>query len=283
MLLNSMSGLSTKFDFLVHHDTPVLINAQLLTGAMVNMETGLRGYLVTGNTDFLEPYNQGKADFEELMAEEQGLTFDNPAAVAGLRLIHDLEKEWLTGYAEQAIVLREEVEGGAVAQANFAAISARTVGKEKFDAIRALLGGINAKFEAVDDLGGRFLLQSITLDLVNMETGQRGFLLTGEDASLDPFTQGQVALTSDIQKLKSYNYQAAGVTAGEIDGIQVAVTGWKDAAAQPEINARIEVRSFPKEMSDVIALVDSGLGKQSMDVIRGDLGEFFESERSAGG
>ena len=75
------------------------------------------------------------------MAEEQGLTFDNPAAVAGLRAIHDLEKEWLTGYAEQAIALREEVEEGAVAQANFAAISARTVGKEKFDAIRALLGG----------------------------------------------------------------------------------------------------------------------------------------------
>ena len=181
MLLNNISNLSTKFDFLVHHDTPVLINAQLLTGAMVNMETGLRGYLVTGDTDFLEPYNNGKADFEELMAEEQGLTSDNPAAVANLRTIHDLEKVWLTGYAEQAIALREQVEEGAVAQANFAAISARTVGKEKFDAIRALLGGINAKFEAADDLEGRFLLQSITLDLVNMETGQRGFLLTGHD------------------------------------------------------------------------------------------------------
>ena len=75
-------------------------------------------------------------------------------------------------------------------------------------------------------------------------------MLTGEDASLDPFTQGQVALTSDIQKLKSYSYQAAGVTADEIEGIQVAVTGWKDVAAQPEINARIEVRNFPKEMAD---------------------------------
>ena len=82
MLLNNISSLSNKFDFLVHHDTPVLVNAQLLTGAMVNMETGLRGYLVTGKADFLEPYIQGKADFEELMAEEQGLTCDNPAAVA---------------------------------------------------------------------------------------------------------------------------------------------------------------------------------------------------------
>ena len=38
MLLNNMAGLTEKFDFLVHHDTPVLINAQELTGFMVDME-----------------------------------------------------------------------------------------------------------------------------------------------------------------------------------------------------------------------------------------------------
>ena len=194
MLLNNMSGLSTKFDFLVHHDTPVLVNAQLLTGNMVNMETGLRGYLVTGDVDFLEPYHAGIEDFEKVMAEEQELTSDNPAAVAGLRAIHDLEREWRTGYAEQAIALRAVVEEGAVAQEHFEEISARTIGKEKFDAIRALLGGIDAKYKAADDLEGQFLLQTITLDLVNMETGQRGFLLTGEDASLDPYTQGDIDL-----------------------------------------------------------------------------------------
>ncbi len=110
MLLNNMGGLSKKFDFLVHHDTPVLINAQLLTGAMVDMETGLRGYLVTGEGGYLEPYNGGKVHFEEVMAEEQELTSDNPAAVAKLKEIHEEEKEWLHGYAEPAIALRREVE-----------------------------------------------------------------------------------------------------------------------------------------------------------------------------
>ena len=43
MLLSSIGGLYNKFNFLTHHDTPVLINAQQLTGKMVNMETGLRG------------------------------------------------------------------------------------------------------------------------------------------------------------------------------------------------------------------------------------------------
>ncbi len=57
MLLSSLSGLNTKFDFLVHHDTPVLTNAQQLTGLMVDMETGLRGYLVTGKKEYLDPYH----------------------------------------------------------------------------------------------------------------------------------------------------------------------------------------------------------------------------------
>ncbi|MCH7737193.1 MAG: CHASE3 domain-containing protein, partial [Chloroflexi bacterium] len=278
MLLSSISGLNNKFNFLVHHDTPVLTNAQLLTGLMVDMETGLRGYLVTGKPNYLDPYNNGRTRFEEVMAEEQELTSDNPAAVAKLRAIHDLEREWLTGYAEGAIALREEVEEGAVAQALFAEISARTIGKEKFDSIRGVLGGITAKFEAADDLEGRFLMEAITLDLVNMETGQRGFLLTGEDSSLDPFTQGQAKLTLDVQQLTDFDHDASGVSLSEINGIQVAVTAWKEAAAQPEIDARIEVRNFPKNMGNVIDLVNSGLGKQSMDVIRGDLGAFLESE-----
>jgi CHASE3 domain sensor protein len=43
MLLSSISSLSSKFTFLVHHDTPVLLNAHDLTAEMVNMGTGLRG------------------------------------------------------------------------------------------------------------------------------------------------------------------------------------------------------------------------------------------------
>jgi len=278
MLLSSISSLSSKFTFLVHHDTPVLLNAHDLTAEMVNMETGLRGYLVTGIEEFLEPYNNGRIKFEEVMAGEQELTCDIPAAVAKLKMIHEEEREWLTGYAKGAIALREEVLEGAEAQVHFAELSAETIGREKFDAIRELLGSITAKFEAADDLEGRFLMQAITLDLVNMETGQRGFVLTGEDASLAPFHDGQTALTTDIQKLGSHDFAAAGVSRSEIDGIQTAVTGWKEAAAQPEIDARIAVRGFPKDMTYIIALVNSGVGKRSMDVIRGDLGEFLESE-----
>ena len=93
MLLSSISGLNNKFNFLVHHETPVLINVQQLTGEMVNMETGLRGYLVTGDVGFLDPYFFGIDAFNKTMAEEQELTNDDPAAVAKLKEIHEMERE----------------------------------------------------------------------------------------------------------------------------------------------------------------------------------------------
>ncbi len=277
-LLTNMSSLSTKFDFLVHHDTPVLTNAQRLTGLMVDMETGLRGYMVTGQEGYLEPYNNGRVEFDVVMAEEQELTSDNPAAVALLKEIANKKDQWLTDHAEPAIALRETVLEGEAAHNTFAEVSARTVGKEKFDAIRALLAGIDAKFVAAGDLEGQFILQAITLDLVNMETGQRGFLLTGEEASLAPYIDGQIALTSDIGKLAAMDYRAAGITSVEVNSIQTAVTGWKDAAAEPEIEARRVILTLPETMEDVVVLINRGTGKTNMDAIRADLGGFYDSE-----
>ena len=57
----------------------------------------------------------------------------------------------MSGYAEPAIELRDQIEAGAVAQANFAEISARTIGKKRFDRIKAMLGGITAKKEPPTD------------------------------------------------------------------------------------------------------------------------------------
>ena len=157
MLLSNTSGLNHRFNSLVHHETPVLINAQQLTGEMVNMETGLRGYLVTGDVGFLDPYFFGIDAFNKTMVEEQELTNDNQAAVAKLKEIHEMEQEWLSGYAEPAFELREKTEAGAVAQANFAKISARTIGKEKFDGIRTVLGGITARKSPQPMAGGLFV------------------------------------------------------------------------------------------------------------------------------
>jgi methyl-accepting chemotaxis protein len=96
---------------------------------MVDMETGLRGYMITGQEGYLEPYTNGRTEFDTVMAAEQQLTSDDPAAVAMLTEIANEKSDWLTDHAEPAIALRVEVEGGFEAQRAFDVISARTVGK----------------------------------------------------------------------------------------------------------------------------------------------------------
>ena len=57
---------------------------------MVNIEAGLRDYLLTGDVGFLDPYFSGIDAFNKTMIEEQELTNDHPAAVAKLKEIHEM-------------------------------------------------------------------------------------------------------------------------------------------------------------------------------------------------
>ena len=47
----------------VNHTLEVLAAADGLLSAAVDMETGMRGYLLTGEEEFLVPYRDGKQSF----------------------------------------------------------------------------------------------------------------------------------------------------------------------------------------------------------------------------
>ena len=62
----------------------------MLTG-MVNMETASRGYLLSGDSRFLAPWDEGLKEFEASWQEAVRLTEDNPAQqrrLDGIRLRH---------------------------------------------------------------------------------------------------------------------------------------------------------------------------------------------------
>ena len=48
----------------VEHTEEVIANSKGLVNSMVNQETGLRGFSIAGQEDYLEPYIAGKADFK---------------------------------------------------------------------------------------------------------------------------------------------------------------------------------------------------------------------------
>src|SRR3954471_9800602 len=87
------------------HTYKVLEGLNSLVGAMVNQETGVRGYLVSGDTGFLEPYNNGKDAFEKALAEVRSLTSDNATQQGRLDAIAAFAKTWQTDVAAKEIAL----------------------------------------------------------------------------------------------------------------------------------------------------------------------------------
>jgi len=90
------------------HTHKVLSNLDNIVTSMVNMETGERGFSITGDENFLEPYNKGKADFDTHFNEVKELTIDNPTQQENLNRIKQLKESWQE-VAENSINLRREV------------------------------------------------------------------------------------------------------------------------------------------------------------------------------
>jgi methyl-accepting chemotaxis protein len=261
----------------VNHTYVVIRTGEDVAGAMVDMETGQRGFMVTGIDEYLEPYNDGIVRFDRLIKKGKELTSDNTAQVERWRKVAELKTEWVQEVAQTEIKARRQVTLGASATANFKTISARTVGKDIFDGIRGVLANLEAKFLQASSTQGAHLITLLTLDLVNMETGQRGFLLTGKEESLEPYNGGQISFQQNIEKLGSV-MKGTTVTREETIELQSRVNDWLSQAAQPEIDARREMNRFSTSIDDIAIMMEQGKGKLLMDTIRARIREIVAEE-----
>ncbi len=261
----------------VNHTYEVIRTAETVGAAMVDMETGQRGFMITGKDEYLEPYEFGGKVFDQSIVKGQQLTSDNPAQGERWQEVDKLQALWLKEAAEPEIAARRQVTLGSEAVTNFKVISSRLVGKQIFDAIRDMLANLDAKFIRQNNLKGSHMVTLITLDLVNMETGQRGYLLSGQDISLDPFKQGKLSLNDHFQQMANL-LEGDSVKQTDIDALKNKIADWVRLAAQPEIDARRNMNSYPMTIDDVTRMMDSSKGKFYMDTIRGVLKDIVDAE-----
>jgi PAS domain S-box-containing protein len=90
----------------VDHTDQVLDQSRNLLTSLVDMESGMRGFIVTGDESFLQPYMQGKERFEPEYQALFGMVNVNiPQQQQRLREIHADYLVW-NGYASQIIAQR---------------------------------------------------------------------------------------------------------------------------------------------------------------------------------
>lgn len=80
--------------------------------SLVNMETGLRGYLLAGEEEFLEPYRNGETEYKEQLDLVTALTSDNPTQQSRLRALDNEFRDWKSQVATPEIELRRKVNKG---------------------------------------------------------------------------------------------------------------------------------------------------------------------------
>jgi len=131
----SLQRLSDARVQLTEHLSPAAITAGYLRAAMVDQETGLRGFALTDDEALLEPYESGR--------EETARALDELARLAALddvegtrddvRAVRDAVREWQAGYAEPAVerIRREPGSGAEIVRSG--------AGRARFDAFRLRL------------------------------------------------------------------------------------------------------------------------------------------------
>ena len=114
------------------HTYKVLDLLDKTAGAMINQETGVRGYLLSADKAFLAPYTEGVETYKTAFASVATLTADNPAQQERLRKLNDLAQRWRTDVAEREIALMESRD----TQEQARALETGGAGKQQMDGFR---------------------------------------------------------------------------------------------------------------------------------------------------
>ncbi|MBC8123735.1 MAG: CHASE3 domain-containing protein [Gemmatimonadaceae bacterium] len=96
------------------HTYDVIITVQTAENNLLEIDTGKRGFILTGQENFLDPYISGKSGFRAALEKAKELTLDNPDQQARLKRLADIYDNWLEEYGEREVAGRRGVNAGKI-------------------------------------------------------------------------------------------------------------------------------------------------------------------------
>nr|WP_273808858.1 MULTISPECIES: methyl-accepting chemotaxis protein [unclassified Pseudomonas] len=127
------------------HSYHVLQDSDAALLALVNMETGMRGFALTGKEEFLDPLNKGEQQFAEQLQELTQLTRDNPEQQAALAQLGQAKQQWNNESVQQILAMRRQVNAGTQPLDALTARIATAQDKGRMDGMRELLAQLKTR------------------------------------------------------------------------------------------------------------------------------------------
>ncbi len=291
----------------VTHTHEVIAEANKILAVAVDMETGMRGWLLAGKEAFLAPYREGQKNVYDLVASLSKTVDDNPAQVRLLDEIRETIDAWQKNVAEPAIALRREV-GATKTMDDITDLVGEARGKKYFDKFRARIAVFTdreskllmerqaaAEAAAARISETRELLNKSTEWLeysykviaganrilaaaVDMETGMRGYLLAGKEAFLEPYKAGRKTFYERIASLSEMVDDNPARVKLLVEAKQT-IDEWQKNVTEAQIELRREI-GHAKTMDDMADLIGEAKGKEYFDGFRTTMAEFVGEEQA---
>lgn len=113
--------------------------------------------------------------------------------------------------------------------------------------------------------------------VIDMETGERGFLITGKNEFLEPYEAAKIKLPKILDLVNTLISDNSAQLLN-LKSIESNITLWQEKVALPEINKRRDVIKNIITMDKLITFVKRGKGKKFVDDIRDKIQRFKQIE-----
>jgi len=133
-----VSGLNNTDSF------KTLQHVSTIRESLVFIESGQRGYLLTGDDSYLSTYQFGKKRYQEELAYLSKRKNELPESFVWVEELQTLYSPWLTFSIDETIKLRQSLDKGELDQADFLDIFAAMSGKPIMDKMQALLDQVES-------------------------------------------------------------------------------------------------------------------------------------------
>ncbi|WP_242199156.1 MULTISPECIES: methyl-accepting chemotaxis protein [unclassified Pseudomonas] len=153
------------------HSYRVLSQSKIALEQLINIETGMRGFVITGKDNFLEPQIAGESTFSSSLATLKELTIDNAEQQKRLASLEQLQKRWLDEDVHSIIAQRRELTQSGTSGDSLNQRISSGADKAKMDGMR----GIIAELSQAEDV----LLASRTQEMNNAKDRAITILVAG--------------------------------------------------------------------------------------------------------